>query len=114
LLYEVAPTDKWCWGLWGGSKDGNETSPETAVRELKEELSIEVKEADLLLFATFIATYENGSSKEVSVFSLKDNDAFVYEIHEGADLRFFSEQELETLPLETSAKRMLPKFFESL
>lgn len=102
-----APTDKNTWAMWGGSKESNETPTETAIRELKEELTIEVTGNQLSFYKKFIVSKDDVNKKEVSVFELQDEDNFLYELHEGDDMRFFSKEEITSLPLDFVARIVL-------
>jgi 8-oxo-dGTP pyrophosphatase MutT (NUDIX family) len=105
-----APTDKNTWAMWGGTKEGDETPVETAARELKEELNIEVEENHLNLFKVYVITFDNLKQKEVSVFELQDEGDFKYELCEGDDLKFFSPQEIKTLQLDSVAGPILADY----
>ncbi len=109
-----APTDKNTWALWGGTKEGDETSEETAVRELKEELNIEVLKNKLALFKVYVVTFDNLKQKEISVFELKDEGDYKYELHEGDDLKFFSSQEIKLLQLDSVAKSVFTDYFNGM
>lgn len=108
-----APTDKNKWGMWGGGKEENETPSETAVRELKEELTIDIEESQLSFFKKYIITFDNLIQKEVTVFCLQDEGNFKYKQCEGDDLQFFSPEEIRLLSLDTVAKYALMDYIKS-
>ena len=105
-----APTDKNKWAMWGGGKENNETAIETAIRELQEELDIEVLEDQLSLFKKFIVSIDGVNQKEVSVFILQDMGQFEYELHEGDELKFFAPEGIEDLSLDFVAAPVLSEY----
>jgi 8-oxo-dGTP diphosphatase len=105
-----APTDKNTWAMWGGGKEGEETRLETAIRELNEELGIVVRENQLNFFKNFVISRDGINKKEVSVFELVDEDGFTYELHEGDGMRFFSKEEIDSLPLDFTAGIVLAEY----
>lgn len=108
-----APTDKNKWGMWGGGTEENETPVETAIRELKEELTIDVEENQLSFFKKYIVTFDNVIQKEVSVFFLQDEGNFMYQQCEGDDLQFFLPQEISLLSLDSAAKVALMDYIKN-
>lgn len=102
-----APTDKNTWAMWGGGKEGEESPIETAIRELEEELAIRVQGNQLSFYKIFTVSKDGVNEKEVSVFKLQDKGNFRYELHEGGDMRFFSRQEIRSLPLDFTASIVL-------
>ena len=75
------------WGLFGGGIKKEETPQGAAIRELKEELCLEVNEKDfeLLLKIPVIKKY---------IYRLKLDKMPVLKLKEGADMQFFSNREI--------------------
>lgn len=62
LLLAQRPLEKWMGGLWelpGGKIEPGETNEQALVRELQEELSIVVKESDLIFLKEVRHDYED-------------------------------------------------------
>lgn len=101
-----APTNPNKWGLWGGRIEGNETPEEALVRELKEEITIDIKSSQLIPFKVF--TMQNfGDDWEGHVFNLCDVGIFDYRLQEGDDMRYFSLEELKNLDTDPIAAKIL-------
>lgn len=98
-----------CWSLPGGKKELFETSEETALREVKEEIDFFIND-DLILFCQTID--RNGSKELISVFSTTiDKEIFELTLNEGADMEFFNISEIEQLNIVPYIKKILLKFF---
>ena len=106
-----APTHPNQWGLWGGRIEEGETPTAALVRELKEELDLDVDEASLLPFKTYRA-HRFGDDWEGFVFQLHDDGAFQYHLQEGDDLRFVSSDMAATLKVDPIAKAIITDFFD--
>jgi len=77
------------WGLFGGTIENNETPIQAAVREMKEELGIDLQEKNLKLFLNI----KNGNEeyyifRSKFIWNIKD-----IELKEGKDMKFFSKKE---------------------
>jgi 8-oxo-dGTP diphosphatase len=96
------------WALWGGAIEEGETPIGAMIRELHEELNIVVAEDEL----TFFKMYENkDNEKERHIFLLKDLGAFAYNLQEGDDLRFFSQNEIADLNIVPMVGKILTEYF---
>lgn len=106
-----APTNPNKWGLWGGRIEEGETPLEAIVRELKEELDIDVSKDSLTPFNTYKA-HRFGGDWEGYVFHLKDEGNFKYNLQEGDDLKFISSEVAETLDIDSIARPIVLEYFE--
>lgn len=103
-----APTNPNVWGLWGGEIDPGETSVQAAIRELKEELDINVEASQLHFFKKQV-----DENWEADVFLLKDEGGFVYHLQEGDDLKFFAPEELMDLKTDSRAHAILEDYLKA-
>jgi 8-oxo-dGTP pyrophosphatase MutT (NUDIX family) len=69
--------NKQAWYLPGGKADKNETSTQALIREIKEELNIELKEGELK-FYTHISAPAFGEAKGI----IMEQDCYLYELKE--------------------------------
>lgn len=106
-----APTNPNKWGLWGGRIEGGETPLEAIVRELKEELDIDVDEESLTPFNTYKAQ-RFGDDWEGYVFHLQDGGDFKYNLQEGDDLKFISSEVAKILDIDSIARPIVLEYFE--
>lgn len=110
---ENAPTNPNKWGIWGGGIEKEETSTQAAVRELKEELDINVEAKKLEPFKVYRDRYF-GDDWEGSIFLLQDNGEFDYRLVEGDDFRFCSMKECQKMDVDPVASRILQDYFSKL
>lgn len=78
------------WGLFGGSVEFKETPIQAIIREIKEELGINLKKGEFKLFTDII-----NEGEEYFIFKSK----FIWkfedlELREGKDMGFFSKEEI--------------------
>lgn len=95
------------WGLFGGGIENNETPIQAVIREMKEELGIDLQKKNLELFLNF----KNGNEeyylfKTKFVWNIKD-----IELKEGKDMKFFSKEEILKL---NNIIPLVKKFFEEI
>lgn len=99
------------WGIPGSSKELNETLEECAIRELKEETNISVKDLELVTVLSgedYYFKYPNGDELDcvIALYKAKNYDGDL-KINDGESLKlkFFS---LDNLPeLESRAKNII-------
>mgnify|MGYP001585286832 CR=1 FL=1 len=77
------------WGLFGGGIKENEKPIEAGIRELKEELSIKVKENQLSHFIT-VPSFKKNSY----IFKLRLQKEINLKLREGASMKFFTISEI--------------------
>lgn len=101
------------WGIPGGSKELNETLEECAIRELKEETNLEVKDlelVDILSGKEYYFKYPNGDEVDcvIALYVVKNYSGMLYiNDRESTRLQFFS---LDKLPeLESRASVIIEK-----
>jgi len=109
---KYAPSNPNRWALWGGGSEEDESSVETIIREVKEELNISIDPSAL----THIKEYKmekHDDEMQVSVFlmSLKKNQKPI--LGEGKGLGFFNQQEIQCLRISPFAQQILADFFEN-
>lgn len=81
------------WGLFGGGAEKGESPKETAIRELKEELNLQLKKSDLSLIYS-----EKNKSREIHIYLTELNRALSeLKLNEGQDMRLFTKEEIANL-----------------
>ena len=83
-----------CWDLLGGKIEKNESPQQCIIREMKEELELDLDEKELRLFNT----YDMSDRKEYTFWMKTDLDIEKIPLHEGQYLRWFSEEEVKNSP----------------
>jgi len=110
--YPVFPGGCWCY--FGGEVEDGESSKETLIRELKEEMGIEVSEEDIELIYEedyVIDTRFEGKQYAFKVkFLGKLSDI---KLTEGAGFAFFDRSELVNLKMPAMERDSLKVFWES-
>ena len=108
-----APINPNRWGLFGGISERDESSVETAVRELKEELSISIDPNDLVYFQTY-KRKKDDQGTETTIFYAVYKDSYKPILGaEGKGFGFFNHQEIECLRLSPFVKEVLIDFFKN-
>lgn len=87
-----APHMKSQWCLLGGSVKNNQTSADTAVREIKEEIGIDVDLELLMPFKSIVL--QDGIRRSLIYSAVIDLDYDMIKVGEGKDFRFFPKDEL--------------------
>ncbi|MCD4760645.1 NUDIX domain-containing protein [bacterium] len=94
------------WDLFGGFGEEGETPEQTIVREMKEEIEIDLE--DFKLFKTF-----KHPNKEQTVFYKKLNiDPSETPLNEGQKMKYFSEDEILEMDLANIANQILEEFLK--
>lgn len=86
-----------CWDILGGHVEPNETPKECIVREIREEIGLELKSPKLF------NVYPMDDRTEYTFWQEADFDAHAVQLNEGQRLRWFSKGELEELSSDTIA-----------
>jgi 8-oxo-dGTP diphosphatase len=97
-----------CWDVPGGNLEGSETPQECIQREMREEMELEVGDAPLF------HVYDLTDRLEYTFWQRADVDIAALPLHEGQGLRWFSENEIRSLPDDKVAfgfKAILLGFF---
>lgn len=94
-----------CWVLFGGGNKKNETTEQTIVREIKEELNLLLE--DFSFYRNFI--YEDFEEKHLQYIYYKkwDLDISNLNLNEGQAMKFFSVNEIESLSFGFNIKEIL-------
>lgn len=98
------------WICFGGHIDEGESPKECIVRELNEELGVELSPKELFFQETEIA---KDVVTEMHVFESLISLSQITKITEGSGLAFFSKEELSNLKIFHDTKRALEKYFNS-
>ncbi len=83
-----------CWDLLGGTVEPNETPRQCIVRELLEEVEVELAPDSLKLFNA----YDMADRLECTFWKQVDFDIRTLKLNEGQQLQWFSESEIEAMP----------------
>ena len=101
----IAFPNQWC--LLGGGVEEGESFDETIVREMKEEIELDLKD-----FETF-KKYEWPERIENVFYKKIDLDLEVTPLHEGQKLKFFTRDELLKTDLAFYDNEIMREFFEN-
>ncbi|MBW2078811.1 MAG: NUDIX hydrolase [Deltaproteobacteria bacterium] len=93
------------WDLPGGHVEENETPEESIVREMKEELELDIKECQLFSVSEF------PDRIEYTFWEKANLDIDRIRLHEGQYLRWFNENEIENTELAMGFNQILRDFF---
>ena len=97
------------WSITSGGTDAGETTVETAYREVKEELGIEIRPEELELMMTYKRNHDF-----VDVYLAKkdiDLNDIVMQKEEVAEVKWVSSEELENLIKEEKTPKSLQAYF---
>ena len=90
------------WALLGGGVDEGETPEQALIREIKEEISFDLKE-----FKKIHEEDVPGVGKRIFYFSEIDVNISDLKLGEGEDLKFFSYEEIEKLKVNSLHKKVI-------
>ena len=110
------------WGLIGGGRKKGETALQNAVRELYEETGLRMQPEKLNFVKTYdnpgrIASYRDGSvwAMVISVFCIiLTEEVSLHCSKESVDLRFFTPQELRSLPIVVTHSDIISEYLSTL
>lgn len=100
-----------CWDVLGGHVEAGETPIKCIVREMQEEVELQLDGTEVLLFNV----YELSDRVEYTFWQRREIDVDNTPLHEGQCLRWFSEDEVRNMLDERMAfqfKAILFEFFE--
>jgi 8-oxo-dGTP pyrophosphatase MutT (NUDIX family) len=98
------------WGTFGGQIEGSETPIETAIRELAEEIGVQLTKNDLIPHA--IAASPRGV-RLYSHICTRTIAAEDITLREGAGFAFLTRTQIATLPVLPAVQTLLHHFFEN-
>jgi len=98
-----------CWVIFGGEVNEKEKPRDALKRELLEEIELKLDNFDF--FGNY---YYKDQRKQHIFFSRCNLDTTKIKLHEGADLRFFSRNELDKIKLGFNMEEVLKIFFDKL
>ncbi len=78
------------WDVTGGAVQAGETPAQAAVREVREEMGLQIREDDLHLYHQYYADWADGSGLIISVFACRaavPADGFHWDVNEVNDVR---------------------------
>lgn len=109
------------WGLIGGGRKKGESALQNAVRELFEETGLRLTPDELTFVKTYdnpgrIASYRDGSvwAMVISVFRVTLTEEVPLQCSkESVDLRFFTPQELRTLPIVVTHSDIISEYLSA-
>jgi len=93
-----------CWDILGGNVEQDETPKQSIIREIKEELDVELDPREVKLFNV----YKLPDRKEYTFWKKADLDIENIQLHEGQCLKWFSEDEVRNTPDEEIAFHFKP------
>lgn len=105
------------WSLFGGMIEEGEDAKKTIIREIKEEIGLEITEYDIHFLKDYV--YEGILGKKSvkidhKIFILKfDGNLKKIRLGEGVGFALFEKQEMKDLNLVEPTKNMLEMFYEN-
>ena len=101
--------------FFGGAVEADEQPIQAALRELREELQLELQPEDLALFGTYMKTIEkHGVDRECYIYLAKISDEMQLHLREGQSIvRVGNQEELARLQLSALASEVLHNYYAS-
>ena len=103
-----APHHAGMWGMFGGGIEEGETALSAAVREIKEELEIELAPETLLHVGDFAFP-----DAEITVFRAEVPVDSALPLHEGRGMGYFTKEEIEHLRVSPNDRQILLELFNA-
>ncbi len=100
------------WAFFGGSSELGETPVQCIIRELKEELELEINETQLIFLTSYLNKERNNLRFIFYIISKQSKSEFV--LHEGADLEWVPIDKLFEYNLTEKTRKDLEFFMSSL
>ena len=108
LLRDNIPTIPYpnMWDVIGGSLEGNETPEQCIIREIKEEMDIDIVDIQLFEINYYPFRKENTFWKKINL------DIETINLNEGQRLKWFNKYEIENTTLAYEFNPILNNFFQ--
>lgn len=110
----IVQDDKGMWELPGGRLHNDETPPDGLKREIREELSTEIRPTGI--FDTFVFTSASGAKHFLVIYlcePLDDIRKIVAQEDEIKDMRWIGADEFDSLQMRNEYREVLKKFFNT-
>ncbi len=103
-------------GVFGGNAEGLETLGEAVVREMKEELGIDIDPHRLVPFKTYYQTIEkHGQTVTCHIFILRDVDPEELTVYEGQGYKILTkETDIQNIKASPIMKEIMIDYFGSV
>lgn len=111
LRSKDAPTASNQWGIFGGHMEEKESPLETAQRELKEELNLNITQNRFTFLETIIFEDDEEGVIEQHLFSLFLEPEEKIKLGEGSGYGFFTRKAIEQLNLPKAMSVIAEKYF---
>jgi 8-oxo-dGTP diphosphatase len=98
----------WCFP--GGGKEEKETHIEAVIREMKEEFNLDVGRDDCHL----IMEYDHDDNRGDQIFICRIPQDAMPELHEGAEMKWMTLEEIERVPLAWQQHTILSELKEKI
>ena len=109
LVQRSKPPNKGSWAIPGGKVEYGETLKEALIREMKEELNIEVQPKDLIGVVEII---KEGFHYVILDFLCEVKSGEIKAGSDALDARFFSIEEMTKIPISPTTIEMMRRYFE--
>ena len=94
------------WDLPGGGIEGDETPEQTIIREMKEEMDLDLKEFSLFSVTEFVDRLEYTFWKKINL-NIEET-----KLNEGQILKWFSEKEIRMIELAFNFNTIIENFYK--